>query len=104
MFIDRFLKTDEAAEKVLHTGADRPIRSLAKAISWRITGTVDTILLSWFFTGSIGTALSIGLTEVLTKMFLYYAHERVWNRVSLGREKITIAPAAPVNELIKAEA
>lgn len=88
MFLDSWLKTEEKAEEILHNGGERPIRSLVKAISWRVTGTVDTIVLSWLFTGNIGTALSIGLTEVLTKMFLYYAHERVWNRIQLGREKI----------------
>ncbi len=63
---------------------ERPIRSLAKAISWRITGSLDTILLSWLFTQNVSTALSIGLAEVLTKTLLYYGHERVWSRVRLG--------------------
>lgn len=87
MLLDRWLKTGEKADEVLLDGGKRPIRSLVKAISWRVTGTIDTIVLSWLFTGNIGTALSIGLTEVMTKMFLYYVHERVWNRVSLGRER-----------------
>ncbi|MFI0457544.1 MAG: DUF2061 domain-containing protein, partial [Candidatus Thiodiazotropha endolucinida] len=65
--------------------SDRPIRSLAKAVSWRVTGSIDTILLSWFFTGSLTTAAAIGLTEVATKMVLYYLHERIWNRIPLGR-------------------
>ncbi len=63
---------------------ERPIRSLAKAISWRITGSLDTILLSWLFTQNVNIALSIGLAEVLTKTLLYYGHERVWSRVRLG--------------------
>ncbi|MDD5394015.1 MAG: DUF2061 domain-containing protein [Thiothrix sp.] len=85
MFLDQLFKPAEVSEAVIFTGKDRPIRSLVKAISWRVTGTIDTIILSWFFTGSIGTALSIGLTEVATKMLLYYVHERAWNRVHLGR-------------------
>lgn len=92
MFLDQFLKPSE--EPILHTGRERPIRSLVKAISWRVTGTIDTIMLSWLFTGNISTAISIGLTEVLTKMFLYYAHERLWNRIHLGREKIADAQLA----------
>ncbi|MES9971346.1 MAG: DUF2061 domain-containing protein [Candidatus Thiodiazotropha sp.] len=68
--------------------SDRPIRSLAKAISWRVTGSIDTILLSWFFTGNLTTAAAIGLTEVVTKMVLYYLHERVWNRIGLGRAEL----------------
>ena len=62
-------------------------RSLVKAISWRATGTVDTILISWLITGKIKTALSIGFVEVFTKIFLYYVHERIWNRLSFGRVK-----------------
>ena len=63
---------------------EQPIRSLAKAISWRVTGSLDTILLSWLFTQSMNTALAIGLTEVITKTFLYYGHERIWSRIRLG--------------------
>lgn len=60
-------------------------RSIAKGISWRITGTVDTILVAFFVTGDYSKALSIGLTEVITKVFLYYLHERVWHRIQFGR-------------------
>jgi uncharacterized membrane protein len=65
--------------------SERPIRSLAKAISWRVTGSIDTMMLSWFFTGDLTVAAAIGLTEVVTKMVLYYLHERVWNKIPLGR-------------------
>ncbi len=63
---------------------DKPARSLLKALSWRFTGSLDTVLLSWLFTHNMNTALAIGLTEVLTKTFLYYLHERAWNRVRIG--------------------
>lgn len=43
------------------------------------------MLLSWLFTGSLTIAAAIGSTEVVTKMVLYYLHERVWNRIPLGR-------------------
>ena len=66
---------------------EKHYRSLVKAISWRATGTVDTILISWLITGKIKTALSIGFVEVFTKIFLYYVHERIWNRLSFGRVK-----------------
>lgn len=65
--------------------AERPIRSLVKAVSWRVTGSLGTMALSWFFTSNASIAVAIGLTEVLTKMVLYYLHERAWNRISLGR-------------------
>jgi uncharacterized membrane protein len=81
---------DKKAEKrsQLAVSSERPIRSLVKALSWRVTGSIDTILLSWFFTGNLTTAAAIGLTEVVTKMVLYYLHERVWNRIPLGRIKV----------------
>lgn len=53
-------------------------RHIAKTITWRITGTIDTMLLGWLVTGSLEMGATIGLLEVITKMFLYYAHERVW--------------------------
>ncbi|MFT7296896.1 MAG: putative membrane protein, partial [Flavobacteriales bacterium] len=42
--------------------------------------TIDTILISWFITGETTVALSIGAVEVVTKMLLYYVHERLWER------------------------
>lgn len=69
----------------MNSSAERPIRSFYKAVSWRITGSLDTILLSWIFTQNMSIALAIGLTEVITKMVLYYTHERVWARIGFGR-------------------
>ena len=66
---------------------DKPIRSIAKAASWRATGTVDTIVVSFFVTGHIRVALSIGAVEVFTKMLLYFLHERLWNVIPFGRHK-----------------
>ena len=59
-------------------------RSVAKGISWRITGTVDTVLIAFFITGDYSKALSIGATEVFTKVLLFYLHERIWHRVPFG--------------------
>lgn len=58
---------------------EHPLRSFAKAVSWRIVGTIDTMIISWLITGQIAVAVSIGSVEVVTKMILYYGHERVWN-------------------------
>jgi len=66
---------------------EKPYRSLVKAISWRATGTVDTIIVSFLVTGRIKLAVSIGAIELFTKICLYYAHERIWNRLSFGRIK-----------------
>lgn len=60
-------------------------RSLLKAVSWRIVGTIDTFLISWIITGRPLIASSIAATEVLTKFFIYMIHERLWNRVKWGK-------------------
>jgi uncharacterized membrane protein len=63
-------------------------RHLLKTISWRIIGTIDTMILSWIITGSWRWGLAIGGTEVITKMVLYYFHERVWYKyIKFGVEK-----------------
>lgn len=67
---------------------EKHYRSIIKALSWRVTGTVDTILISWLITGKLTLAVSIGAVEVITKMTLYYLHERIWNRINFGRVKI----------------
>jgi uncharacterized membrane protein len=64
---------------------DSPTRSLAKAISWRVTGTADTFIISWLITGELALAGGIALTEVVTKIVLFWLHERVWNKVSWGK-------------------
>jgi uncharacterized membrane protein len=56
-------------------------RSIAKAVSWRLLGSVDTFVLSLIFTGSLRLAGSIAVTEMFTKMVLYYVHERVWSAI-----------------------
>jgi uncharacterized membrane protein len=65
--------------------SESPKRSIAKSISWRIVGTMDTILISWFVTGTLRLAFSIGMIELVTKMALYFFHERVWNLVKWGK-------------------
>jgi uncharacterized membrane protein len=64
---------------------DTHSRSLAKAISWRLTGTIDTMVISLLITGSVKLAATIGLTEVVTKSLLYYLHERAWLKIPYGR-------------------
>ena len=67
--------------------AEKHYRSLLKALSWRATGTLDTILISFLLTGKIQLAVSIGVVEVFTKITLFYLHERLWNKIPLGRPK-----------------
>jgi uncharacterized membrane protein len=52
-----------------------------KAISWRIVGTIDTMVISFLITGKLTMALTIGGVEVFTKILLYYLHERLWAHI-----------------------
>ena len=60
-------------------------RSFAKAVSWRMTGSLDTFVLSLLITGSFKFAGGIAATELLTKIVLFYLHERAWHYVPWGR-------------------
>ena len=60
-------------------------RHLAKTVTWRIVGTVDTILISWIITGNVFVGLKIGVIEVITKMILYFFHERIWFKINLSK-------------------
>jgi sulfate adenylyltransferase large subunit len=60
-------------------------RSIAKAMSWRATGSIDTFVISWLITGNTGIAGSIAGTEIITKIAFYYLHERAWALVPWGR-------------------
>lgn len=62
-------------------------RHILKTITWRIVGTMDTILLGWALTGDLKMGFSIGGVEVISKMILYYLHERVWYKLDFGVER-----------------
>ena len=61
-------------------------RSLVKAVSWRITGSLDTFLIGWLVTGNAIMAGTISAIEILTKIILYYLHERVWGKIGWGKK------------------
>jgi len=63
-------------------------RHIAKAITWRVVGTIDTMLLAWFISGNPMIGFKIGMTEFATKFILYYLHERVWFKINLSKEGI----------------
>ena len=69
------------------TPRDSHHRSIAKAVSWRATGTLDTFILSYLITGNLVFAGSIAGVETMTKIGLYYAHERVWAGIGWGRQQ-----------------
>ena len=60
------------------------LRSILKALSWRIVATCTTILLAWLFTDNVSTALKIGFTEFFLKFLIYYLHERAWQLAPRG--------------------
>jgi uncharacterized membrane protein len=59
-------------------------RSLAKTFTWRGLASIDTFLLGFILTGNVTIAGSLASLEVLTKLILYYLHERAWARVIWG--------------------
>ncbi len=61
-------------------------RQVAKAVTWGVIGTLDTVLVSWFVSGDIAVGASIGVLELVTKTLLYYFHERAWYRSRFGVE------------------
>lgn len=61
------------------------LRSAVKTVTWRIVGTVDTMVISFIVTGSLKMGLAIGGIEVITKMILYFIHERVWQKITFGK-------------------
>jgi len=62
-------------------------RSILKAVSWRIIGTLDTMALGWLITGNPIMGLKIGVLELFTKFALYYIHERLWIKSNWGTKK-----------------
>jgi len=66
---------------------EKPIRSMAKAISWRIVATLTTILLVFMYTGDLVISGSVGVLEFVLKIIIYYVHERIWNLLGFGRVK-----------------
>jgi uncharacterized membrane protein len=88
MILDQLFFSEKDNKKSLKSSinSDSTVRSIVKSISWRIVGTIDTIIISWFITGEVSMALTIGSIELVTKMVLYFFHERIWNLIKWGRQ------------------
>jgi uncharacterized membrane protein len=71
-------KNKEALEEKLQ-------RSLAKTVSWRVVGTIATVIISYIITGTLALAFSIGIIELISKLVLYFFHERAWNKIKWGK-------------------
>lgn len=88
MIVDQMILDKVASEKTTYTddkSSDSPVRSIVKAVSWRLIGTLDTLIVSYVLTGEIVLATSIASVDFVTKMILYFFHERIWNRIKWGR-------------------
>ena len=81
IFSSKEEKTSYSKDK----NSESPKRSIVKSISWRAIGTLDTIIISWIVTGTLSLAFSIGFIELVTKMVLYFFHERIWNNINWGK-------------------
>ncbi len=62
-------------------------RSIAKAVSWRIIAVTITTLTVYFFTRDVVLSVGAGLVDSAIKIFAYYGHERMWNKIDFGRRK-----------------
>lgn len=65
-----------------NAGEDKHFKSILKSISWRMVGTIDTMVIAYFVTGQLKMAISIGSIEVVSKIILYYFHERAWEKAT----------------------
>ena len=63
-----------------HSPNDPHTKSAMKTLTWRVLASTDTLIIAWVLTGSLKLAWSLMSVEIVTKMFLYYAHERAWSR------------------------
>ncbi|MFB9056718.1 DUF2061 domain-containing protein [Mariniflexile ostreae] len=79
------IKDKDKTSYSVDSNSEKPVRSIVKSLSWRTIGTIDTILISWLVTGQLDLAFSIGSIELVTKMLLYFFHERIWNTIKWGR-------------------
>ena len=63
------------------------IRSIVKAVTWRIGGTLVTFVVALVLTKKLELSIQIGLVDTILKIGVFYGHERLWNKINFGREK-----------------
>ena len=87
MIVDQMIFSKKLAKQSFEEDklSEKPIRSIVKALSWRIVGTIDTLVVSYVLTGEISIAASIASVDFLTKLVLYFFHERIWNKIKWGK-------------------
>lgn len=87
MIVERMILNKKESEGNFEKdkNSEKPIRSIAKAVSWRLLGTIDTLVVSYFITGEVTLAASIASIDFVTKLILYFFHERIWNKIKWGK-------------------
>lgn len=70
---------------------ESPTRSLVKAITYRFAGSCATVMVVWALTRRWEISFGTGALDFIVKIFLFFFHERIWNRVSWGKKEITPA-------------
>lgn len=60
------------------------IRSIIKGLTWRVIASFTILLITYFLTGEMDTALKVTGVEFVIKLLLYYLHERAWQQVPRG--------------------
>lgn len=71
---------------------DSNSRSIAKAVSYRLLGSISTALIVFVFSGNAKVSVGVGALDVVTKLALYYIHERLWNHIPYGQSKVPPQP------------
>lgn len=86
--LDALIAAKNTRKKRVTTGSGH-LLSLVKGISWRIVGSIDTMIIAYLITGKIHAAISIGSVEVFTKIFLFYVHDRTWEYFLNRKKKLS---------------
>ena len=76
--------TENQSDQISNIVVESRLRSVLKAVSWRVLATLTTVVVAYFVIGNVGDALKIGSVEVVVKMGIYYIHERIWAQLPLG--------------------
>ena len=83
--LGKILEIEPGVKVVVVTGNDDR-QSAVKAISWRIIATVTTMGIVYVYTGELALSLGVGVIEVFLKLFFYYSHERIWDKITWGEQ------------------
>ena len=83
-------KEHTITEHIQGTGHSNKKRSLVKTLTWRIIASTDTVIIATFITESVEKGLAIAGIEVVSKMILYYLHERGWSKSDWGLEDVDV--------------